>query len=586
MLSQPFHVRTLLASVALAVVPSVAAAQFVATPVDTAAVSRSLAVSRCSLQDLSLPAQAGAAFAVPVALDGAPMQLLLSPYSMRSPHFQLLVQVEGGAIVQQTPAPPATYRGEVEGVPGSVVSASLIDGQLTALIRLAPGLPVFGVQPASAIAPTASHRLHAVYSSFDRLELDGLCGTDTSAPWIPEPPLPAGPGDAAGDKVCEIACDADVEFYNKNSQSVTATENDIENVLNAVEAIYQADVGILYTTTTILVRTVESDPYSSTSPGTLLNQFSAHWNGSQAAIPRDVAHLFTGKELSGSVIGIAQLNVICNKSSAYGLSQSKYTSSMLYRAGLTAHEIGHNWSAGHCDGASDCSIMCSGLGGCTGDLNNFGAGEKAQIVNKKNSVTCLSDPGPTPAPTVASLTPNSVKAFLPASVTITGTNLSTTSKVTVGGIDVTAATGLLSASNTQVSFTPPTPTSLGNKSVTVTTLGGTSSALTLAYTETSPPALAVEFLGFTGMPYAWSWGAGASDPAWLVVAVNPSTIIFQGQDMLTNYIIVWTGTLNGSGVGGLTLNIPAAAAGLQFLSQVFTFNPLVPSNIVNTWIPY
>src|SRR5678815_6030140 len=94
---------------------------------------------------------------------------------------------------------------------------------------------------------------------------------------------------------------------------------------------------------------------------------------------------FTGKELDGSVIGIAQLSVICNKSSAYGLSQSKWTTSMLYRAGLTAHEIGHNWSATHCDGIGDCSIMCSGIGGCSGDVNNFGASEKNQILAKKNA---------------------------------------------------------------------------------------------------------------------------------------------------------------------------------------------------------
>ncbi|HZJ72436.1 MAG TPA: hypothetical protein VFF36_15995, partial [Planctomycetota bacterium] len=98
----------------------------------------------------------GAAFSVQVALDGNPMRLLLSPHSMRSPDFQLLVQVESGAIVSQEPAPITTYRGEVEGVPGSVVAASLIDGQLTALIRLAPDLPVFGVQPASASVPGAA----------------------------------------------------------------------------------------------------------------------------------------------------------------------------------------------------------------------------------------------------------------------------------------------------------------------------------------------------------------------------------------------------------------------------------------------
>lgn len=597
MLNPPRSVRALIACGALALLPSLAAAQVVTAhgvvatgaggslSVDAAAVARALSVTRVSLQELTLPTQAGDAFSVSVRLDGAPLQLLLSPCSLRSADFQLLVQDASGAIVPQRPAPPLTYRGEVEGIAGSVVSASLIDGQLTALVRLAPGLPVFGVQPARESAPGAPAHLHAVYSSRDRLDPGVECGTDTSAPWIPAMPV-VGPGDAAGDKVCEIACDADVEFYNKNSHSVPATQADIEAVLNAVQAIYQADVGIVYSITTILVRTAEPDPYTTTSPGGLLNQFSGQWNSTQALTPRDVAHLFTGKELDGSVIGIAQLNVICNKSSAYGLSQSRYTGSMLFRAGLTSHEIGHNWSAGHCDGQGDCSIMCSGIGGCAGDVNNFGASEKAQILNKKNSVGCLSDPGPTPPPSVSQLSPASVPAYLPDTVTITGTNLSTTLKVTVGGIDVTSANGLLGVSSTQVSFTPPTPATLGTKAVSVTTLGGTTGAPSLTYTETSPPELAAEFLGFAGEPYAWSWGASAGKPFWLVVSVSPTTVVFHGYTLLTSTTLVFSGNLNGAGVGGLTVTIPPAATGLTFLTQLITFSPVAASNIVTTWIPF
>ena len=568
----------------LLLLASAATAQLTLSGAQISTLRQDLAVRDLSLQELTLPAAPGSAFAVQVVLDGNPMRLLLSPHSMRSPDFQLLVQVESGAIVSQDPTPIATYRGEVEGVPGSVVAGSLIDGQLTALIRLAPGLPVFGVQPASASVAGASRRLHAVYSSVDRVALDGACGTDTSGPWEPAPPSAPGPADA--DKICEIACDADVEFYNKNNHSIATTENDIEAVMNAVGAIYQGDVGISYFITTILVRTAEPDPYTTTSPGSLLNQFSGTWNSQQGAIPRDTAHLFTGKELDGSVIGIAQLNVICNKSSAYGLSQSKWTTSMLYRAGLTAHEIGHNWSAQHCDGQGDCSIMCSGIGGCAGDVNNFGQSEKNQILAKKNSSNCLGDPGPILPPTVSSLTPNSVKVFQPPAVTITGTNLSTTTKVTVGGIDVTAANGLSLVSSTQVSFTPPTPASLGNKSVTLTTLGGSTSAGTLSYTATNPPELVNEILGFSGEPYTWSWGGTPGKGFWLIVSVTGGSVTVQGQELLTNYIIVTPGTLNASGIASLTANMPAAAVGLQFLSQVFTFSPLVVSNITGTWVPY
>lgn len=553
---------------------------------DLAALRQSLAVARLELQDLSLPDSAGLPFSVDVRLDGAPMRLRLLPHSMRSPDFQLLVQVEGGQIVRQEPAPPQTYRGWVEGVPGSVVSASLSGGQLTALVRLGPAQPVFGVQPARVAVPSAPLRTHAVYSSDDRLALDTSCATDTSGPWTAQPPLPEGPGDAAGDKICEIACDADVEFYVKNGSSVSATQADIENVLNNVEAIYQGDVGIVYTTTAIIVRTVEADPYSSTSSSGLLDQFQDSWNATQGGVTRDIAHLFTGKNLDGSTIGIAYISVICNLSSGYGVSESLFSSSMLMRASLTAHEIGHNWSAQHCNGNSDCSIMCSSIGGCSGTLNHFGQSEKNQILSMKNSSSCLATDtggggGNTPA--ISSMNPGAVTAFQPANVTVNGSNLSNTTKVTVGGVDVGPGNGLLSISSTQVTFKPPTQTAAGAKSVTVTTPVGTSNALSLTYTVApTEPTLNAAIIAHINQPYTWTWAGDPNDSAWLVVSGSPATMPFKSYTLLSNYIVVWVGKLNGAGTGSFSLGIPAAANGHDFWSQLWTLSPFVPSTIKHT----
>ena len=115
--------------------------------------------------------------------------------------------------------------------------------------------------------------------------------------------------------------------------------SDIEKILIGVEAIYGDQVEILYEIGTIIVRTAEPDPYTSSNPSTLLNQFDAHWSSQQQGVQRDIAHLFTGVNLDGSVIGIAKLGVICSQNNGYGLSQSKYTSSLLLRTRLTAHEL-------------------------------------------------------------------------------------------------------------------------------------------------------------------------------------------------------------------------------------------------------
>ncbi|MCA8972939.1 MAG: hypothetical protein KDC95_24355, partial [Planctomycetes bacterium] len=158
--------------------------------------------------------------------------------------------------------------------------------------------------------------------------------------------------------------------------------------------IYERDVNICHKITTIIIRSNSSDPYTSNDPNTLLNQFRNHWNSSQGGVVRDTAHMFTGRSAS-QTIGIAYLSVICNRSSAYGISWTTYTSNYQSRVGLTAHELGHNWGAGHCcgscSGCNTCNIMCPCIRGCSGNITNFGSSSIAAITSHRNSRGCLDD---------------------------------------------------------------------------------------------------------------------------------------------------------------------------------------------------
>jgi hypothetical protein len=105
----------------------------------------------------------------------------------------------------------------------------------------------------------------------------------------------------------------------------------------------------------------------------------------------------TGKNIVGGIIGRAWLFAICESQFSgfgYGFSESRFTSNMVDRTQLTAHELGHNWSADHCDADSDCAIMCSGLGGCTGIGDQFGAQSIADITAYRNTRTCLVSSSP------------------------------------------------------------------------------------------------------------------------------------------------------------------------------------------------
>ncbi|MCH8992363.1 MAG: hypothetical protein IIA44_11525, partial [Acidobacteria bacterium] len=169
---------------------------------------------------------------------------------------------------------------------------------------------------------------------------------------------------------------------------------DIEGVLNGLEPIDEVPaIGITYEVTTIIVRTVEPDPYSSTNSNTLLIQFQNTWNSSpESFIQRDVAELFTGKTMQSGIIGIAFTSSVCIQGSAYSMVQSKFSNQFTDRLELSSHELGHNWSALHCDAfGSDCKIMCSVLGACNGIQNEFGNISSSTILGFKNSRTCLSD---------------------------------------------------------------------------------------------------------------------------------------------------------------------------------------------------
>ena len=91
-----------------------------------------------------------------------------------------------------------------------------------------------------------------------------------------------------------------------------------------------------------------------------------NWNGNFSNVNYDMAHMWTGKDMDGSTVGIAWKSVTCAKGYSYGVSQ-RLTGSPAKHI-LTAHEMGHNFGADHVSssnpGESDCgnTIMNSSIG--------------------------------------------------------------------------------------------------------------------------------------------------------------------------------------------------------------------------------
>jgi len=558
-------------SLGLALLASPAVAQFTIAEAQLAdpVLADALDVGAYSLQSLQMPTDLDANVEIDVVIDGQPQTLALYPWSVRSSeHFEVLVQGEDGEYSSFDPGPSQIWRGVVIGATESRISAVLKDGQLDAQLRLTADGEVWAIQPLRDVDPTAAADLHVVYSSADGVSKGQTCGgaLEVQGGIAPPPSTPSGFSGLADDKVCEIACDADVEFYNKNGSSVANTENDIELIIDRVQNIYQDDVSIIYEITTIIVRTSEPDPYGSSNAGTLLNQFVSQWNNNHQGIQRDVAHLFTGKNIIGGTIGIAFLNVICNLGSAYGLSESRFTNNLNFRTGLTAHELGHNWAAGHCDGAGDCWIMCSGIGGCAGSVTQFGQGSKNTINNKKNSSNCLDDAVPPPPSTITSLSSNQIGP-LGGQVTVTGTGLTGATSATVGG----QAATVIPQNDTTVIVNVPAAQNLGVALLTVSNQAGPSNSLPLTYVVSNPPvATAPTLINTTVDTLAtWQFAANPSDTVFFLLDLDPGTFTYKSFTVLDTPIPLLTIPTNGAGVGTVNIPIDPSMGGVG-LYTVFT----------------
>ncbi len=315
----------------------------------------------------------------------------LTKHSNRGDQYAVLVD-DGSGILREVPAPPVrTYRGVVIGLPQYQVRASYADGKMNALI-LGP-TDSWGVQPTSDAIASAPWTEHVSYST-EAAHLRGTCGNrDEGSAGIAS----VGPPGGGALIIADLALDADFEYYELCGSSVTDTVDDMEDLINSMEAIYEVQTDIIYEISRVIVRTT-GGLYTSTSAGGRLNQFGAVWTSPpESTIGRDVAHLFTGQTLGGGILGIAAFGGVCSFGSGYGLSVGKSPSSYTARVALPAHEIGHNWAASHCDGQPDCMIMCSTLGGC-GPLDAFGVSSVDSIVAFRNTRSCL-----TPEPPAQSL---------------------------------------------------------------------------------------------------------------------------------------------------------------------------------------
>lgn len=294
---------------------------------------------------------------IAIDLAGTLVVLDLEPHSIRADDFRVYASDADGNLTEIDPAPERTYRGVVAGDPGSVVGATLDRDGLSAQIRLgdersflvepvAPQLRAATGRPLDEATVAAVTGLHVVYRPEDVLDGGGTCGTPTrnlAAAGASVGGARTSRSHGAGGITVEIAFDLD-SFYVDEFGEAGAQDRVEQIVNNGLNIQYPRDVQITYEITTFILRLERV--YFEDTIFDLLDAFQARWLADHQDVERDVAELFTGLNLSGSVVGVATLGSICTDE-AFNVVES--FGNFNQRADLSAHELGHNWNAMHCD---------------------------------------------------------------------------------------------------------------------------------------------------------------------------------------------------------------------------------------------
>jgi hypothetical protein len=353
--------------------------------------------------DLSIPDPGSSA-------PGASKVNLNAPVSFHAYGREFELHVEQNTSLTQSLAPELlhgnlAYRGRIAGAEDSWVRVTSVNGELYGAMW--DGADLYSIAPGRELArhmasplPDAVSNKTFVYRFTDTeggVE-SGYCGADESMgrgavldqfrSLVRElKSLPVFESHQSGLEQIEVALVADGAFaggYDDQSQGQMLAQ------ANVADGIFQTQLGVAIVATDLIVFTDGSDPFTSSEPVTLLNQLSAYRDATPVVRERGLAHLFTGKDLEGSIAGIAYLDALCHPQRGVALTQGTFGPTI---SGLVmAHELGHNFGSPHdgerlsaCAGAPPGFLMAPSLNGS----DTFSACSIQQMQPRIQAAACV-----------------------------------------------------------------------------------------------------------------------------------------------------------------------------------------------------
>ena len=217
------------------------------------------------------------------------------------------------------------------------------------------GENTYFIEPLHYFEPQADHKLFVIYEQKDVNEIEGrTCGADEMVNKSNE--IDSQVHEHIEEYEGKMVCyEVDVRLagdwsMNVKKGGVTATVNWMTGVLNNVATNYDNEFSnelLLFTGSSFVTASAGADPWTaSTSASTLLSSFT-NWgqSGGFGTTDFEVATLWTDRDLNGGTIGIAWVGAVCTNSK-YNVCEDYGGGASQIRV-LQAHEIGHNFDAGH-----------------------------------------------------------------------------------------------------------------------------------------------------------------------------------------------------------------------------------------------
>ena len=282
------------------------------------------------------------------------------------------------------------YRGSVDGMPGSWVRLVVADGIPRGLLW--DGSEMYAIE-ASKETAGAAHMfklsdLQIPPGTMTCAQADGPKTASDLLTAVSKDVTPRVAEAAGAESSLDLAVIADFEFASdKGSSAQTALVTRINNV----DGIFSEQLGVQINLARTDIFESANDPFTDESDaGRLLDELTDYRNATASQHANGLTHLFTGRELDSSTVGVAYTGAICSRRFGAGLTQGTHSDSL--DSLIAAHEIGHNFGAPHdgtsgsaCEGTDQNFLMAPRLNGS----DTFSACSIQQMQDDVNRASCV-----------------------------------------------------------------------------------------------------------------------------------------------------------------------------------------------------